>query len=140
MIEQTERYKAFIFAMLSEKKQLTDYPDKVSKDIVIHQPASLPFGGTYKGYEAFDRFYRVARAYYDFSRVEMLNLYGASNVVFAIMKMGVANTNSHILICEQFIFEEDLLVEIRSYLFDFAPTKYSRKYKPEIDVQERNRR
>ncbi|XYI00904.1 hypothetical protein ACMHYB_14565 [Sorangium sp. So ce1128] len=43
--------------MLLERKRLEDFPDRVDPEIVIHEPVSLRFGGTYRGLDAFQGFY-----------------------------------------------------------------------------------
>jgi hypothetical protein len=53
----TESNKAFITKMLSEKKRLEDFPDRFDPNLVMYEPAMLPFGGTYRGLEQSQRFY-----------------------------------------------------------------------------------
>ena len=54
---QTDCNRAFITEMPGEKKRLEDYPDRVDPALVMHEPLSLPFGGTYQGLDGFKRFY-----------------------------------------------------------------------------------
>lgn len=41
--------KAFIAEMLGQKKRLEGYPDRADPNLIMHEPTSLPFGGTYTG-------------------------------------------------------------------------------------------
>lgn len=119
-MENTASNKEFIYEMISTKKKLEDYPDRISDSMVVHEPSSLPFGGTYKGYNAYEQFYPKVREFYDFSRFELMNVYADSNVVFAIIKAGVANTNESILLCEHFTFDEEgKIIEVRLFIHDF---------------------
>lgn len=70
----TESNKAFVAQMLGEKKRLEDFPDRVDPNLVMHEPAHLPFGGTYRGLEEFQRFYPLVRGYYDFEHFELLGV------------------------------------------------------------------
>ena len=79
--------------------------------MIVYEPSSLPFGGTYKGLKAFEQFYPKVRKFYDFTRFELLNVYADDNMVFAIEKAGIAHTNDSILLCEQFTFKQGKIVE-----------------------------
>ena len=88
-MENTKANKAFILEMIGKKKKLEDYPDKASDSMVVYEPSSLPFGGIYKGIDAYEKFYPEVRKFYDFSRFELINVYAESDVVFAIIKAGI---------------------------------------------------
>ncbi len=36
--------------------RLEDHPERFDAKLVMHEPASLPFGGTYHGLEEFQKF------------------------------------------------------------------------------------
>lgn len=114
----TEQNKAFIREMLSSKKRLEDYPDRFDLNLVMHEPACLPFGGTYVGLEQFQTFYPEVRDFYDFSRFELLGVYGDGDVIFATIRAGLANSDGTIFIAEQFCFEGTKLVEVRLHICD----------------------
>lgn len=109
---------AFILDMLQHKKQLRDYPGRASPDLVVHEPASLPFGGTYRGLDAYEQFYPRVRQFYDFSRFELLQVYADGDVVFALINAGIAGTDASLMLCEQFTFRQRQLVEVRLFLHD----------------------
>jgi hypothetical protein len=117
--ENTAANKAFILEMIGQKKQLKDYPGRASDSMIVYEPSSLPFGGTYKGLQAFEQFYPKVREFYDFTRFELLNVYADDNMVFAIEKAGIAHTNDSILLCEQFTFRQGKIAEVRLFLYDF---------------------
>ena len=112
--------KEFVFEMISSKKKLEDYPDRISDSMVVYEPSSLPFGGIYKGYNAYEQFYPKVREFYDFAKFQLLNVYADDNVVFAIIKAGIAGTNENILLCENFTFNnEGKIIEVRLFFHDF---------------------
>lgn len=111
--------KAFVLEMIGQKKQLTDYPERASDSMVVYEPSSLPFGGTYRGIKAFEQFYPKVRAFYDFKHFDLLNVYADEDKVFAISKAAVAGTDGSIMLCEQFTFKQGKIIEVRLYLYDY---------------------
>jgi hypothetical protein len=86
----------------------------------MHEPESLPFGGTYRGLDEFRRFYPEVRRFYDFERFELLGVYGDGDMVFATMRAGLSGVEGTIMIAEQFRFEDARLVEVRLHICDDA--------------------
>jgi len=119
MDSTTAKNKAFILEMIGQKKRLQDYPDKVSPEMVVREPSSLPFGGTYIGLDSFEEFYPAVRKFYDFSRFELQQVYGDGDDVFAIIKAGIANTNDSLLLCEHITFREGKIIEVQLFFYDF---------------------
>ena len=117
-MEAVETNKGFISEMLRGKKRLGDYPDRVDPDIVIHEPASLPFGGTYRGLREFERLLPALTSFYDFSRFELLKVYAEGDSVFAEVRVGLAQSPSSLRVLEHFRFTGTRLTEIRAYVFD----------------------
>ena len=116
----TEANKAFIQEMIGQKRLLEDYPDRFDADLLMHEPASLPFGGTYRGLEEFKRFYPEVRDFYDFDRFELLGVYGDGDTVFATISAGLADSAGVIFIAEEFRFVGTKLVEVRLHICDDA--------------------
>ena len=117
--EDSSGNKAFVLEMIGQKKQLTDYPDRASDSMVVYEPSSLPFGGTYRGIKAFEQFYPKVRKFYDFNHFDLLNVYGDEDKVFAISKAAIAGTDGSILLCEQFTFRQGKIIEVRLYIYDY---------------------
>jgi hypothetical protein len=118
----TEDNKAFIREMLGSKKQLTEYPDRFDPNLTMHEPQLLPFGGDYRGVDAFRKFYPAVRAYYDFSTWELLGVYGDGDVVFATTRVAVAATAQTMYIAEQFTFSGRKLIDVRVHVCDAVST------------------
>lgn len=119
-MNQTEANKAFIREMIGSKKSLEDFPGRFDPELLMHEPASLPFGGSYKGLTAFQAFYPQVRAFYDFDRFELLGVYGDGEMVFATIKAALSEGEGTIVIAEQFRFEGSRLVEVRLHICDDA--------------------
>jgi len=125
MSTDAESNKAFVLEMIGQKKQLTDYPDRMSDAMVVYEPASLPFGGTYRGIDAFQQFYPKVRAFYDFKRFELVHVYADGDKVFAISKAAIAGTGDSLLLNEEMTFDRGKLVEVRLYFYDERPVHES---------------
>jgi hypothetical protein len=111
-----EANKAFLQKLFSEKKKLDDFPDRVDHDVIVHEPSSLPFGGTYRGLAELQQIYPKMAQFYDFSRFELLGVYGDGDVVFTSIKIGLAGSASSIYLAQKFTFRGTKVVEIRIYV------------------------
>lgn len=111
-----EENKAFMQKLFSGKATLDAFPDRVDPNFIVYQPASLPFGGTYHGLAEFRQVPPKMVQFYDFSRLELLGLYGDGDTVFASIKVGLAGSQSSIFLAEKFTFRGTKLVEIRVHV------------------------
>jgi len=117
-MEFTEKNRLFISQFIETKRPFKDFPDRVSEDMTIHEPALLPFGGSYKGAKAQEKLFPKIGEFYDFSKFNLISVSADGNAVFAIMKIGLLNSVSEIMICEKFSFEDDKLTEVRVFVYD----------------------
>lgn len=117
--EDTVANKAFIREMIGQKKQLSDYPDRASDSMVVYEPSSLPFGGTYRGIKAFEQFYPQVRNFYDFNHFDLVDVYADADKVFAISNAAIAHTKDRTQLCEQFTFKQGKIIEVRLYFYDY---------------------
>lgn len=113
---------ALVAVMLGEKKRLEDFPGRFDPNLVMHKPASLPFGGTYRGIEDFQQFYPAVRRYYDFDTWELLGVHGGGDTVFATTRVQVAGASTVMYIAEQFTFAGDKIVDVRVHVCDVVPS------------------
>lgn len=125
-MEFTEKNRLFISQLIETKRPLKDFPDRVSEDMTIHEPALLPFGGSYKGAKAQEALFPKIGEFYDFSRFTLVSISADGDAVFAIMKIGLLNSASEIMLCEKFSFEGNKLTDVRAFVYDSpdAPLKY----------------
>jgi hypothetical protein len=122
LMTDTEANKTFVAEMLGQKKQLDDYPGRFDPELMMFEPASLPFGGAHHGLKAFKQFYPEVRDFYDFESFELLGVYGDGDVVFATFKVGVRDAPETVMfVAEQFTFSETKLIEVRVHICDAKP-------------------
>lgn len=115
----TAENRAFVLEMLSEKKRLEDYPERVdSQHLTVHEPASLPFGGTYTGITEFTRFYDKVRAFYDFTTWQLLDVVAEGDIVFSTSRVRIAGRHATMYIAERFRFRGTTLIEVRVFTCD----------------------
>jgi SnoaL-like domain len=112
----TERNRAFIADMLGQKKRLEDYPERVDPNLVMHEPKSLPFGGTYRGLEDFRRFYADVRAFYDFETWRLVDVVAQGDIVFSTSHVKIAGQPETMYLAERFQFSGDRLIEVRVFI------------------------
>ena len=117
---RTRSNQAFIAEMLGQKKRLEDYPDRVDPNLVMHEPASLPFGGTYQGLDDFKRFYAKVRDFYDFDTWRLVDVVAEGAIVFSTSQVGVAGRDTTMHIAERFRFSGTMLVEVRVFISEVA--------------------
>jgi hypothetical protein len=119
-MNQTEQNKAFVTAMITQKKLLEEYPGKYDESLMVYEPATLPFGGIYQGIDELQQFYPKVREYYDFSTFEVLSIHADANVVFVTIKTRVAKTHQPLLLCERLEFAGEKIVKVQLFMLDFA--------------------
>ena len=120
-MNDTDANKAFIREMIGQKKRLEDFPGRYDPDLIMHEPASLPFGGTYHGLAEFQRFYPAVRDFYDFDQFELLDVYGDRDMVFATVRTRLSGSGAPIYIAEQCRFVGRKLVEVRVHICEEGP-------------------
>ena len=113
---QTRINRAFVREMLGQKKRLEDYPDRVDANIVMHEPVSLPFGGSYQGLEDFKRFYGKVRDFYDFDTWQLIDVVAEGDIVFSTSQVRIAGRPQIMHIAERFRFSGTTLVEVRVFV------------------------
>lgn len=112
----TTKNRAFVVEMLGEKKRLEDYPGNVDPNLVVYEPASLPFGGTYKGIAEFTQFYDKVRTFYDFTTWRLVDVVAEGDIVFSTSQVRVAGRDTTMHIAERFRFRGTTLVEVRVFV------------------------
>jgi hypothetical protein len=115
---ETLSNREFVAEMLGQKKRLEDYPDRVDPNLVMHEPMSLPFGGTYRGLDDFKRFYGKVREFYDFETWQLVDVVGDGDIVFSTSQVRVAGRDTTMHIAERFRFSGTTLVEVRVFICD----------------------
>jgi hypothetical protein len=119
---ETQSNKAFVAEMLGEKRQLDDYPGRFDPELMMYEPASLPFGGAHHGLDAFKKFYPEVRDFYDFDTFALRGVYGDGDTVFATFQVGLRESPGTVMfVAEEFTFSGTTLVEVRVHICDAKP-------------------
>jgi SnoaL-like domain len=116
----TDSNRDFVAEMLGQKKRLEDYPERVDPNIVMHEPRSLPFGGTYRGLEDFKRFYAKVRAYYDFDTWQLVDVVAQGDIVFSTSHVHIVGRSETMYLAERFRFAGKTLIEVRVFICEAA--------------------
>jgi hypothetical protein len=112
--------KEFVREVIGQKKSLGDYPERINPDLTIYEPSSLPFGGVYKGVNAFKQLFAKVKDFYDFKQLNIVNIYEDANSVFVIINAVIAKTNEPVRLCEQLKFDDAGRVkEVMLFIYDF---------------------
>jgi ketosteroid isomerase-like protein len=96
----------------------------LSDDLVIHEAASLPFGGKYRGRTALRDLFAIVMAYWDQPSVDIYSIVGDDAHVVALMNFTMTskitgNTFTH-QIAEVSTISEGLVTEMRIHYYDTA--------------------
>lgn len=96
----------------------------LSDDLVIHEAASLPFGGEYRGRDALRRLYGIVMGYWDKPNVEIYSIVGDDTHVVALMNFTMTSKitgNSFTQkMAEVSTVENGLVTEMRIHYYDTA--------------------
>lgn len=115
---KAESNKAFIKMLLSNRLSLTDYPERVCADLVLYEPALLPFGGKYVGIKEYKDLVPRVMDYYDYERFELLGVFSDQNIVFVTLNVGIKGTEKRLSLCEQFSFKGERIAEIKIFVLN----------------------
>ena len=118
--------------MISQKKRLEDYPGRYDEQLLMYEPATLPFGGIYKVMDECQYFYPKVRDYYDFSKFEVLGIHADENVVFVTIKTRVAANNAPLMLCERFEFSGEKITKVQLFMLDFASGVEPEEFKENV--------
>jgi ketosteroid isomerase-like protein len=96
----------------------------LSDDLVIHEAASLPFGGEYRGRAALRQLYGIVMAYWDSPSVDVYSIVGDETHVVALMNFTMTskltgNTFTQKM-AEVSTLADGLVTEMRIHYYDTA--------------------
>ena len=104
----------------------------MADDFVIHEPASLPYGGEWRGRNALRRLFESVMGFWESPDVEWIDLIGNDLHVVALLRFGmtVPGTGERIIqkVCEVTRFDMNgKMIEMRIHYFDTAAMAQSLK-------------
>lgn len=96
----------------------------MADEFVIHEPASLPYGGEWRGKDALERLYAHVMGYWSEPRVTWRELVGGDDYAVAILTLTATVPGSgerfSTEIAEVTRFENGKIAEMRIHYFDTA--------------------
>jgi ketosteroid isomerase-like protein len=96
----------------------------MADDLVIREPASLPYGGEWRGKDALQRLYAHVMSFWDEPRVEWIDLIGGDGHTVALLRftMTARATGTRVTqtVCEVTRFAEGKMAEMQIHYFDTA--------------------
>lgn len=90
----------------------------IGEDIVCHEPAYLPFGGTYTGKAAFLELAKVITDYLDFGQATVHHIVAEGERAIGIISIADRATNAPTYFAEEATVRDGKIVELRLFYFD----------------------
>lgn len=90
----------------------------LAQDIVVHEPAYLPYGGVYEGRDAFFGLVGEATKYLDVANVVIDQVIVDGDQGLGMLRIPVLSTGAHAVIAEQSIVRDGVIVEMWIYFHD----------------------
>lgn len=113
----TDSNKAFLKMLIENRLPLTNYPERVTENLMVYLSAPLPFAGKYVGLKEYYSLVPQMIAYYDYSKFKLLGVYADENIVFVTIQIGLNHSEKNLVLCEQFTFEKERIKEIKTFIF-----------------------
>ncbi|TQC48650.1 hypothetical protein EEB14_13925 [Rhodococcus sp. WS4] len=108
----TEMYEA------GQRGELETFFGHVADDVVLTEPAYLPYGGTYRGAEAVREVFGVIAGYLDMNSLTIDRLVADEDHVFAILDSNQIATGERIMLTELSILREGKVAEFRVFFHE----------------------
>jgi len=101
-----------------------DLAARVTDDFTIYEAPSLPYGGEWKGKDAFQRLYPAVMGSWDSPATETLEIAGGDEWVLSVIRLTMTSKKTgrrfSQTVCEAGSFESDLLKDLHIHYFDAA--------------------
>ncbi len=90
----------------------------MADDVVIHEPAFLPYGGTYVGRDAFVGMYAKLAKVLDVSRIRLDYLVADGDRVIGVLRIPDLTTGEDIVFAEQSTLRDGKVVDFQIFFHD----------------------
>jgi ketosteroid isomerase-like protein len=90
----------------------------LADDLVVHEPGYLPYGGVYRGVEAFAAMIPKVMERLDLAAMTVDRLIAEGDRVFGVIRMPDRRTGDDILLAEESLIRDGKVVEITVYYND----------------------
>jgi uncharacterized protein len=88
------------------------------KDVEIHEPGCLPFGGLYRGIAAVQQLLSKAGQLLDFRILYVEAIVAEGDRVWVTVRTAVAGTGAPVLVAEESIVRDGKIFRLRAFYFD----------------------
>jgi ketosteroid isomerase-like protein len=120
MTSLTEQNRAVVQALYDAGAR-GDVPALMSclaQDIVVHEPAFLPYGGRYVGQEAFLTMFSQINEHLDLSAITLDYLVADNERVIGVLRIPDRATGQDTVLAEQSTLRDGKIVDMRIFYFD----------------------
>ncbi|MGH8999611.1 MAG: nuclear transport factor 2 family protein [Acidimicrobiia bacterium] len=92
--------------------------ERLADDVVIHEPAFLPYGGVYRGKEAFgDLLGKIAKTY-DMTKIRADYLVADGERVIGLLRMPDLVTGEDVVLAEESVVRDGKVVQMTIFVHD----------------------
>ena len=117
-------YKAEAAYMASNTPDFAPVAETLSEDVLLCEPASLPYGGDYRGHDDFERWLRAFSATWSSLDVQGSEAVAVGDLVFSRSKVrAVSRATGHRAdwdLLQYFRIKNGLIAELRPFHWDTA--------------------
>jgi ketosteroid isomerase-like protein len=114
--------RALVTSMYEAAKRgdLDTFVAALSPDVVVIEPAFLPYGGTYRGVEAFLSLFADLAATFHIAGLNVDRIIADGDVVLGFLRMPLANQESVLGVIEQSTLRDGKVTEMRIFVHDLG--------------------
>jgi ketosteroid isomerase-like protein len=87
-------------------------------DVVVNEPAFLPYGGIYRGKDGFGKLLEKIAKTYDMTAIKFDDLMADGNQVFGILRMPDLRTGGDVLLAERSTIRDGRIVDMTIFFHD----------------------
>lgn len=102
-----------------KRNDFEDICRRLHQAVVVHEPAFLPYGGSYEGLDAYvNRLVPELCKYLDVPSLQVSHLVADGDRVAAFITIREKQSNRELQIMEAFLLREGRIIEVRIYYYE----------------------
>ncbi|HEY4410407.1 MAG TPA: nuclear transport factor 2 family protein, partial [Acidimicrobiia bacterium] len=120
MIERTEESRRLMQALYDAVSagDLDGVLNRLADDVVIREPAFLPYGGEYRGKELFGELVGKIAKTYDMTQIRADYLVADGERVIGLLRMPDLATGEDVLVAEESVIRDGKVVQMTVFVHD----------------------
>jgi hypothetical protein len=120
MIERTEENRRLMQALYDAVSagDLDGVLNRLADDVVIREPAFLPYGGEYRGKELFGELVGKIAKTYDMTQIRADYLVADGERVIGLLRMPDLATGEDVLVAEESVIRDGKVVQMTVFVHD----------------------